>query len=139
MNEAKPQNFYVGIKAVIVNNGKALVVSDPRFKGYDLPGGKIDEGESIEEALKRELREELGIESFEMGEILYALERYGYHVANTSIMLIFYKATANTNKIMLNDEHSEFRWIDKSELKQLIAEDKIRNIGVKMALEKALK
>lgn len=137
--EPKPQTFYIGIKAVIVNDYKALVVADPRFKGYDLPGGKIDEGESIEQALRRELKEELGLEEFKMGELLFAVEKYGYKVKGISIMLIFYKVTATINKIVLNDEHSEYRWIEKEELAQLISQDKFRNDGVKTALEKALK
>ncbi len=134
-----PQNFYIGIKAVIVNKDKALVVADPRFKGYDLPGGKIDEGESIEQALRRELKEELGLEKFKMGELLFAIEKYGYKVEGISIMLIFYKVEATINKITLNDEHSEYRWIEKEELADLISQNKFRNDGVKTALEKALK
>lgn len=56
-----PQNFHIAVKAVIVKDDKALVLKEAsRFSGFDLPGGKIDENESIEEALKRELYEELG-------------------------------------------------------------------------------
>lgn len=58
---ASIKNFHIGIKAVIVQNNKALLLKDPRFNGYDLPGGRIDKDEDIEEALKRELFEELGL------------------------------------------------------------------------------
>ena len=138
-NNPKPQNFYIGIKAAIVNNNKALIVADPRFSGYDLPGGKIDEGEDIEQALKRELKEELGLKDFKLGELIYAFPRHDYHVEGTSIMLIFYIATTSVSNIALNDEHSEFKWIDKYDLKDLVRENKLRNDGVRMALEKALK
>lgn len=130
---ASIKNFHIGIKAVIVNGNKALVVKDTkRFKGYDLPGGKIDDGEGIEQALKRELYEELGLKKFSAGEILFAFERSDYNKKGASIMLLFYKVEAKITKIKLSNEHTDFLWISKKDLSRI----KFRNSGVKTALEK---
>ncbi|HZW60779.1 MAG TPA: NUDIX domain-containing protein [Candidatus Babeliales bacterium] len=58
-----PSIFYVGIKGVIVNNNKVLLlkskskIDDGQF--WDLPGGRMESNETIQEALIRELIEEL--------------------------------------------------------------------------------
>ncbi len=49
------------ISAVIIQDKKILLVTDKEKKVYWTPGGKVDEGETHEEALKRELSEELKI------------------------------------------------------------------------------
>jgi len=47
---------------VHVEAGRLLVVRSRNKKAFYLPGGKIEPGESLEEAVRREVREELGIE-----------------------------------------------------------------------------
>lgn len=137
---ASVKNFHIGIKAVIVNMGRVLVLKDPkRYQGYDLPGGKIDQGETIEEALKRELEEELGLKKFKLGDLLHAFERTDYEKGDIRLMLIFYKVEAKISNIRLSNEHTSFAWISKKDLNEVIAKGEIRNEGVKLALEKALK
>ncbi len=68
-------HYYINSSAavaalVVSNDGKLLLTTrgiDPNYGKLDLPGGFVDPGESVENALKRELDEELGlkIESFE--------------------------------------------------------------------------
>ena len=59
-----PNTFYrVSIKALIRNDaGEILVVKEHQEK-WELPGGGLDHGETVHDGLKRELREELGIEN----------------------------------------------------------------------------
>jgi mutator protein MutT len=133
MKELQP--FHIGIKAVIVNEGKALVLRDAtRYKGIDLPGGKIDQGEAIDQALSRELREELGLEQFKISDILHAQERPDYNKNGVKLMLIFYRVDAEVGEISLSDEHTSFEWISKGDLDNL----KFRNEGVREAIAKAL-
>lgn len=72
-----PNTFYrVSIKALIKNSkGEVLVVKEHQDK-WELPGGRLDQGETIHDCLKRELKEELNItneftESFNKIETQY--------------------------------------------------------------------
>ena len=58
------QRFHLGVYGILINNGRILLIKKSRgpYKGmYDLPGGGIEFGEKVEEALRRELMEEVGI------------------------------------------------------------------------------
>ena len=53
--------YRVSVKAVIVSDGKLLLVKEEEDEWRSFPGGGIDYGESVDQALIRELSEELGI------------------------------------------------------------------------------
>lgn len=55
----KPKTF--GARALIINNGKVLLVKHTYLPEWYLPGGGLKVGETFEKALKREIKEELGI------------------------------------------------------------------------------
>ena len=66
--------FYLGVKALIRNpSGSVLLLSSKRSNGeefFDLPGGRINRGETPLEALTREIQEETGISDVEIGRHL---------------------------------------------------------------------
>jgi 8-oxo-dGTP diphosphatase len=70
----------VAAKAVIVQDGRILVTEnvDDDGRWYLLPGGGQEPGEALPETLRRECREEAGVD-VEVGELLYVRDYIGRH------------------------------------------------------------
>jgi ADP-ribose pyrophosphatase YjhB (NUDIX family) len=72
-----PAHPVVGVGAVIVRDGRALLVRrghEPRKGEWSLPGGLLHLGESLADAVRREVREETGLE-IELGPIIETFDR----------------------------------------------------------------
>lgn len=120
------KQFYVGVKGVIYNPfiKKVLVLkkSDQKGKFYwDIPGGRIDDSETIEEALRRELSEEitnLGSD-YRVGRLLNAYRLSRDLNDGLGLVLLFYKVEADVEEIEHSAEHLEYKWVDVSDLENL--------------------
>ncbi len=99
---------------ILENNGKILLAKrnkdDPLKDKWEFPGGKIEESETPEECLKRELHEELGIDA-EIGEFLIA-SKYSYD--HISVELFAYRVNSYTGDIIPTD-HEEIEWVSPSD------------------------
>ena len=103
------------IKAVN-ENGETIIFATQRgygdFKGgWEFPGGKIESGETPQEALKREIIEELDTE-VSVGELMDTVE-YDYPQFHLS-MDCFWCQIARGNLVL--KEHEAARWLTKDEL-----------------------
>lgn len=120
--------FHVGVKALIFNReGKALLfeVNTSKFKGdkiahWDIPGGRIQEGQTASEALAREIEEEAGItESSEPEFYTSVISNIEIPISDTErvgLVLMVYKVQiADSIEIRLSDEHLKYEWVDLSE------------------------
>ncbi|HWI20753.1 MAG TPA: NUDIX hydrolase [Vicinamibacterales bacterium] len=77
MGREYPERPVVGVGAVIVRDGKALIVKrahEPRKGEWSLPGGMLDLGESLADAVRREVKEETGLD-VELGPIIETFDR----------------------------------------------------------------
>lgn len=82
------------------------------FKGqWEFPGGKIEAGEAAEEALVREIREELDTE-IEVGALIHTIE-YDYPAFHLSMDCFLAKVTAGS---LILKEAQEARWLTRSGL-----------------------
>ncbi|HVN97082.1 MAG TPA: (deoxy)nucleoside triphosphate pyrophosphohydrolase [Syntrophorhabdaceae bacterium] len=101
--------------AVIEKDGKILIARRKTpFMGYawEFPGGKLEDNETLEECLKREIREELDIE-IHVGPLI-SLNK---HVLNceSAIVLYAYRARHVSGEITLKD-HEEVKWVRPEDL-----------------------
>lgn len=77
MGKEYPARPVVGVGGVVVREGRALVVRrahDPRKGEWSLPGGVVELGEALTDALRREIREETGLD-VEVGPLIETFDR----------------------------------------------------------------
>lgn len=97
------------VAAVIEKDGKVLVAR--RKQGlvaggmWEFPGGKVEDGETAEECLERELEEELGVRA-RIGEILCSVPFSG---TSKAFELLAFRAELLSDSFVLTD-HDEIRW-----------------------------
>lgn len=107
--------FQIGVKGLITNEqGNILLLQN--HKGYwDIPGGRIDEDETLVQTLVRELREEIGIElqsGIELFDTVISNITIPVNGAKYGLMLVIYKVDISESvKFLLGSEEAAFEWV----------------------------
>lgn len=102
------------VAAIIVENNKIFATQRGYgdFKGgWEFPGGKIEAGELLQEALVREIREELDTE-IEVGDLIDTIE---YDYPNFHLSMECYWAKVTSGDLVLK-EHAAAKWLTRDEL-----------------------
>lgn len=88
-----------------------------KYGPWDLPGGRVDEGEKgMFESFAREMKEETGITVTDMGEICHT-EIMSHKLSDCPVLNIIYLVQYNGDEIVLSYEHSEYEWMSAEEVK----------------------
>ncbi|MAY21777.1 MAG: DNA mismatch repair protein MutT [Flavobacteriaceae bacterium] len=112
-------NKLIKVVCAIINiNNKILAVQRSQTMNqplkWEFPGGKIEPGESFEDCIKREIKEELNIEIV----LLKRLSTINHDYPNFSIQLIPFQANYLKGNFVLK-EHKQYKLLNKEELDSL--------------------
>lgn len=113
----------IAVKGILLKDKKALIIKradDDEIGGgtWEFSGGKLEFGESPEDALKREFREETGID-VDVKKLLYVTSFKTN--PNRQVVLITYLCECGDCEVKLSPEHSEHMWANRIEVKSRIA------------------
>lgn len=110
-NEA--YRFPVSVKGIIVRDGTVVLLRNRRDE-WELPGGKLEVGESPERCVAREIDEELGLDVAPASLV----DAWVYDLASgTDVLVLTYGCTERSARsATLSDEHTRFAWIDLAEV-----------------------
>jgi 8-oxo-dGTP diphosphatase len=112
MSEPKPILVTAGI---ILREQEILICqrhhSDPYGLEWEFPGGKVQDGEGLEASLRRELREELGIDAA-IGEEVYRL-RHRY--PDRYVEVVFFRVESYRGEIV-NHVFESIEWVPRQQL-----------------------
>ncbi len=121
----------VAVGAVIIEKNKVLLVKrkNPPAQGeWAIPGGKVRWGETLREALKREMKEELNVEIRPEGlvKVVEIMPENGN--PNFHYVILDYRATIIGGKPQAGDDALQAAWFGKDELAQALLTPSTRRL-----------
>lgn len=117
--------FAIAVKAIIVHEGKLLLIKrrldDVHKPGaWEIPGGRLEEGEDPFRGLQRESEEEAGISI----RIEHPLRVHHFtRDDGQRITMIVFLCTSSSQRIRLSEEHVDHAWLTIEEAKERIVPD----------------
>jgi ADP-ribose pyrophosphatase YjhB (NUDIX family) len=119
-----PTRPFLAVSAAILRDGKVLVVRRARAPAngvFSLPGGVVEAGETLMEAVKREVGEEtaLEIEPVALAGYREVVARDGDNKVERHFVILPFAARWVAGEPKLNEELSEWRWVDPAEVAAL--------------------
>jgi ADP-ribose pyrophosphatase YjhB (NUDIX family) len=103
--------------AVIVRGSRVLLVrrAHPPYAGtWDIPGGFLESDETPELAVRRELKEELGVAPRALRFVGFASDRYGPR--GVPLLTILFRATLAPGTLRPSDDVAAIEWVDRARI-----------------------
>lgn len=119
-----PQRPFLAVSAAIVRDGKVLVVRrarNPALHLYTLPGGAVEAGETLVQAVTREVREEtsLEVDPVALAGNREVIVRDAQGRVERHFVILCFAARWRSGETSLNEELDDARWLDPAELSGL--------------------
>jgi mutator protein MutT len=130
MSDPEPYRLPISVKAVLVDAGRACLLFNERDQ-WELPGGRLERGETPEDCLVREVREEIGLEPVVEG--LVDARAFQPAPGKEVFILVYRCRLAAPGAVVLSSEHREVGWFAPAELDSLVLPD-----GYLASLKRAL-
>ncbi len=94
-------------------NGRLYLLLRSKGGTWGFAKGKVDQGESLQEAAIREVKEETGISISLMPEFVKSIQYNFIDRSGEKLrkQVAFFLATTDTQEVILSDEHSEYIWL----------------------------
>jgi len=129
------KEFRITVKAIIFNEGKILLLrrkmaSRDGHGFWELPGGGLKFGETLEEALQREVLEETGLE-INVIQPVYTFSALREE-KNLQKIGIAFLCSCRELLISLSNEHSEFGFFSRVEAKDLLSTQIYKEVESKL-------
>ena len=132
-SRAYPERPYLAVSAAIIRNGKVLVVQRARAPArglFTLPGGAVEPGETLAEAVVREVTEETGLAIEPVGLAGYreVITRDADNRVERHFVIFAFAARWLGGEPSLNEELAEARWLEPAELAKLATTEGLADI-----------
>ncbi len=137
-----PEHPIIGVGAVVVRGGRALLVrrnTEPLRGEWSVPGGMLELGETLHDAVRREVLEETGIE-VEPGEVLDVFDSIftdGLGQTQYHYVLIDYLCRPLSGEARAGSDVSDVRWVNAEALPAMALRASIEQVVRKGLLQAA--
>jgi ADP-ribose pyrophosphatase YjhB (NUDIX family) len=139
-----PARPIVGVGAVVVHDGRALIVKrahEPRKGEWSLPGGRVELGETLVDAARREMLEETGLD-VSVGDIVEVFDRIHRHEGRVRyhFVIVDFLCAWTAGELRPGDDAEDAAWVTGDEVEAYGVNEHAARVlrkGIAMAAERA--
>ena len=121
----KTENVELTVLCLIQDGNKILLQNRVKkdWKGYTLPGGHVEPGESFVDAVRREMKEETGLDVF--NPTLAGIKQFP--IENGRYIVLLFKTEQFSGEVVSSEE-GKMEWIDRDSLSEIDAVDDLEEL-----------